>query len=61
MPGKKRRKKTFSKVEAVKAMAREHLGAVPPAKVVPDKKRTVREKEKHRKTLHSLLDDSLTE
>jgi hypothetical protein len=61
MPGKRRKKKTFSKVEAVKAMARAQIGAVPPAKVVPDRKKKKREKEKHRPTLEKLLNENQPE
>ena len=53
MPRKKR-KPRFSKVEAVKAMARERIGTVPAAKVVPNKKE--QPKQKHRKRVEELLD-----
>ena len=54
MPKKKKRKR-FRAVEAVKAMARERIGAPRPSRVVPDKKRI--KKEKHRPTLGEMLDE----
>jgi len=55
MPKKKKRKR-FRAVEAVKAMARERIGTPPASRVIPDRKRT--EKEKHKPTLRDLLDDT---
>ena len=55
MPRKKKRK-GFRAVEAVKAMARERIGTPPASRVIPDRKRT--EKEKHKPTLRDLLDDT---
>jgi hypothetical protein len=54
MPKKKRRKR-FRAVEAVKAMARERIGAPRPSRVVPDKKKL--KKEKHRPTLGEMLSE----
>jgi hypothetical protein len=54
---KKRRKKRFSAVEAVKTMAREHIGSPPPSRVVPDRKKKKKATEKHRPTLGRLLDE----
>ncbi|HEY7617443.1 MAG TPA: hypothetical protein VH744_11615 [Terriglobales bacterium] len=50
---KKRKKKTFRAVDAVKALARERIGAPPPARIVPDRKK--RKQEKHKPTLGKLL------
>jgi hypothetical protein len=50
---KKRKLKKFSKVEAVKALARERIGAPPSSRVVPDRKK--RKAEKHKPTLGDLL------
>jgi len=52
----KAKKKTFSKVAAVKAAARATVGEPPPAKILPDaKKEQKRRKEKHKSTLGELL------
>jgi len=52
----KAKKKTFSKVTAVKAAARATVGEPPPAKVLPDaKKEQTRRKEKHKATLSEML------
>jgi hypothetical protein len=50
---RKRKKKTFTRVEAVKAMARAQIGTPPAARVVPDKKK--KRGEKHKPTLTKLL------
>jgi len=50
---KKRKPKRFRAVEAVKALAREQIGAPPPSRVVPDRRK--REAEKHKRTLEKLL------
>ena len=50
---KKGKKKRFSAVEAVKAMARERIGTPPPSRVVPDRKK--KKTEKHKLTLGELL------
>jgi len=55
MPRKKKLKR-FSAVEAVKAMARERIGAPPASQVVPD--RTKKKKEKHKPTLAKMLGQS---
>jgi hypothetical protein len=49
---KKRKPKTFRKVEAVKALARERIGTPPSSRVVPDGKK---KSEKHKPTLGDLL------
>ena len=53
MPKTKKTKKKFRAVQAVKELARERIGAPPPARVVPDKKK--RRPEKHKPTLDNLL------
>ena len=53
---KKKRKKAFRAVTAVKALARERIGAPPPAQVVPDRKKKRKSAEKHKPTLGKLLD-----
>jgi hypothetical protein len=53
---RKRKRKEFSKVDAVKAMARERIGTPPASKVVPDRKK--RNAEKHKATLERLLAES---
>jgi hypothetical protein len=49
----KKRPKRFTAVEAVKTMAREQIGAPPPSRVVPNRKK--RKTEKHKPTLERLL------
>jgi hypothetical protein len=51
---RKRKLKRFSAVAAVKALARERIGAPPPEKVVPDRKKG--KKEKHKPTLGNLIE-----
>jgi hypothetical protein len=52
---KKKKKKRFRAVEAVKAMARERIGTPPPARIAPADKRA---QEKHKATLEKLLQDT---
>lgn len=54
MPRKKK-KKPFRAVTAVKEMARERIGTPPPTQVVPDRKKQL--KEKHKPTLGDLLQE----
>ena len=51
--GKRRKPKAFRAVKAVKAAAREKLGAPPATRRVPDRKKQRREK--HKPTLGRLL------
>jgi hypothetical protein len=52
---RKKKVKQFRAVQAVKELAREHLGAPPAAKVVPHKKKNPA---KHKATLEKLLGES---
>ncbi len=52
---KRKKPKPFRAVEAVKAAAREKIGAPPPTRRVPDAKKERREK--HKPTLDRLLRD----
>ena len=54
MPSKRKKKKPFSAVEAVKALARERVGAPPAGQVVIEKKK---KPVKHKPTLGNLLSD----
>jgi len=54
---KKKKLKRFSAVEAVKAMARERIGAPPASRVVPDGKKKRKSGAKHKPTLGKLLED----
>jgi hypothetical protein len=54
---RKRKRKTFTATKAVKAMAREKIGAPPPTRSVPDRKKQ-RKGEKHKPSLERLLEDS---
>ena len=50
-----KRKKVFRAVTAVKALARERIGAPPPEQVVPDPKKKEERQQKHKLTLGQLL------
>jgi len=52
---RKKRKKAFRAVTAVKALARERIGAPPPEQVVPDRKKKRKSAQKHKPTLSKLL------
>ena len=52
---RKKKKKPFRAVTAVKELARERIGTPPPTQVVPDRKKN--KKEKHKPTLGGLLED----
>jgi len=54
---KKPKPKRFRAVEAVKALARERIGAPPASRIVPDRKK--RKREKHNPTLGKLLDETV--
>jgi len=54
--GKRRKPKPFRAVEAVKAMARERIGAPPASRVVPNKKKKKQSAEKHKPTLEKMLE-----
>jgi len=56
---RKRKKKTFSKVEAVKALARERVGAPPAERIDPNRKRN--KNEKFKPTLGELLGGAKTD
>lgn len=56
--GKKKKPKPFSAVTAVKALARERIGAPPPEQVVPDRKKKKKASEKHKPTLERLLQEN---
>jgi len=51
---KKKKVKKFSKVEAVKELARERVGPVPTSRTIPDRRERVQEK--HKITLDKLLE-----
>ncbi len=53
--GKRKKPKPFRAVEAVKAAAREKIGAPPPTRRVPDIKKERRQK--HKPTLGKLLQE----
>jgi hypothetical protein len=52
---RKTKKKTFSAAKAVKAVAREKIGAPPPTRTVPDRKKR-QKREKHKPTFAKLLE-----
>jgi hypothetical protein len=52
----KPKKRVFSKVKAVKSNARDRVGTPQPQRVLPDPKRKLATKPKHKKTLADLLD-----
>jgi hypothetical protein len=51
----KSKKKTFSKIKAVKANARTRVGSPPPERVLPDPKQRAASNPKHKETLANLL------
>jgi hypothetical protein len=51
----KAKRRVFSVVKAVKENARDRVGAVPPARVIPDPKQKAVTKPKYKKTLADLL------
>jgi hypothetical protein len=53
---KKKKPKPFTAVEAVKTMAREQIGAPPPSRVVPDRKKKKKRTQKHKPTLGKMLE-----
>jgi hypothetical protein len=55
MPRKKKPKKIFSAGQAVRELARERVGSVKPARVIPDKRNT--KPGKHKPTLGKLLEE----
>jgi hypothetical protein len=54
---KSKKKKTFSAVTAVKALARERIGEPPPGQIVLDSKKKAKTSVKHKPTLERLLED----
>jgi hypothetical protein len=52
---KRKKAKRFTAVEAVKRMARAHIGEPPASRVVPHRKKNA---EKHKPTLGKLLDET---
>lgn len=52
---KKKKTKKFRAVTAVKELARERIGTPPPTQVVPDRKKS--KKQKHKPTLGELLEE----
>jgi hypothetical protein len=52
----KKKVKVFRAVKAVKAAAREQVGAPPPTRLVPDRKKR-KAREKYKPTLNDLLSD----
>ena len=55
MAARKKKKKTFRAVQAVKEMARERIGSPKAVQVIPDIKKK-RKQEKHKPTLKNLLE-----
>jgi len=53
----KKKIKRFTAVEAVKTMAREQIGAPPPSRVVPDRKKKKKRTQKHKPTLGTFLSE----
>ena len=51
-----KKRKTFSATKAVKAVAREKIGAVPSTRAVPDRKK--KGSTQHKPTMRDLLEDS---
>ena len=58
MATKKKKRKRFTALEAVKTMAREQIGAPPASRIVPNRKRKREKTEKHKPTLERLLGEA---
>jgi hypothetical protein len=56
MPGRKKKKKSFRAVTAVKEMARDRVGTPPAGQIVVEKKK---KPEKYKTTLGKLLQDEV--
>jgi hypothetical protein len=54
---RKKRKKIFRAVTAIKALARERIGAPPPEQVAQDLKKKRKSSEKHKPTLGQMLQE----
>ena len=52
---KKKKQDRFSVIKEVKAIARERIGEPPSSRVVPDRKKKKKAKEKHKPTFSELL------
>jgi hypothetical protein len=57
MPSKPRKPKLFKAASAVKAAAREKIGAPPPTRTAPSNKQRKAKGPKHKPTLGTLLDE----
>jgi hypothetical protein len=55
---KRKKKKTFRAISAVKALARERIGTPPPGQIVPDRRKKKKSEEKHKPTLGQILQES---
>ena len=58
MASRKKKMKRFSAVQAVKEMSRDRIGALPVARVVPDRKKKLETSKKHKPKLEDLLNES---
>ena len=57
MPSKPRQPKPFKTASAVKAAARDKIGAPPPTRATPTTKQRMAKSPKHKPTLKKLLED----
>lgn len=57
MPSKPRKPKPFKTASALKAAAREKIGAPPPTRATPTTKQRKAKSPKHKPTLRKLLED----
>jgi hypothetical protein len=55
---KRKKKKTFHAVSAVKALARERIGTPPPEQVLPDHRKKKSSEKKHKPTLGQMLQEN---
>ncbi len=58
MASRKKKVKRFSAVQAVKEMSRDRIGALPVARVVPDRKKKLETSKKYKPKLEDLLNES---
>jgi hypothetical protein len=55
---RKKKVKKFTRVSAVKALARERVGAPPTSQIVPDRRK--KKDEKHKPTLEKLIEENFS-
>ena len=57
MAARKKKRKRFSAVQAVKEMSRDRIGTLPATRTVPDRKKKLETSNKHKPKLEDLLNE----